>query len=253
MSPLPQSVLVAVDFSEASARAVALGGLVADRCRAATLRLLHAETIEAPPYFTAEQVEGLERQRQALEAQAEQFLARFGRQHTPVPFAAAIDGRAPVEAILHESAAADLVVMGTHGRRGPRRWWLGSVAERVLHDIARPLLVLHAPPSGSSQSDADRSVASAFERALVHAAAPLAGRRTLEYAQQLAACVGGEAIDRRYQLIEPAIAESRATSLVVAMPSPRSSAWLSNYGEPLVRTCRLPILFVPEDVQGASS
>ena len=35
-------------------------------------------------------------------------------------------------------------------------------------------------------------------------------------------------------------------------PPPRSSAWSSNYGEPLVRYCTVPILFVPEITQGAS-
>jgi Universal stress protein family len=29
------------------------------------------------------------------------------------------------------SLQADLIVAGTHGRRGPGRWWLGSVAERA--------------------------------------------------------------------------------------------------------------------------
>jgi len=38
----------------------------------------------------------------------------------------------------------------------------------------------------------------------------------------------------------------------VAAPQRRSSAWLSNYGEPLVRYCTVPILFVPEIMQGAS-
>jgi nucleotide-binding universal stress UspA family protein len=33
------------------------------------------------------------------------------------------------------AAGVDLVVMGTHGRRGPSLWWLGSVAKRVLLDI----------------------------------------------------------------------------------------------------------------------
>jgi nucleotide-binding universal stress UspA family protein len=42
--------------------------------------------------------------------------------------------------------AADLVVMGTHGRRGWRRLVLGSVAERFLRISTRPVLLipLHA-------------------------------------------------------------------------------------------------------------
>jgi hypothetical protein len=56
MTGCPCSILVAVDFGEASARAVAVGGALAAHC-GATLRLLHAEPFEAPPYFTPEQIE----------------------------------------------------------------------------------------------------------------------------------------------------------------------------------------------------
>jgi nucleotide-binding universal stress UspA family protein len=39
---------------------------------------------------------------------------------------------------------ADLTVMSTHGRSGPSRWVLGSVAERVLRHGETPLLLVHA-------------------------------------------------------------------------------------------------------------
>lgn len=39
---------------------------------------------------------------------------------------------------------ADLIVMGTHGRRGVRRLVLGSVAERVLRNAHRPVLLVPA-------------------------------------------------------------------------------------------------------------
>jgi len=245
MTTAPRSVLVSVDFGEASARAVALAGLIVERCGAATLRLLHAEAIDAPAYFTAEQIEGLERQRHALRDQAEQFLSRFGHQHTRPPFSTVLSNRPPAESILRESASADLVVMGTHGRHGPRLWWLGSVAERVLREIARPLLIV--------RGDTNQPVASTFGRVVVHASAPLTGEYALAYARSLTSCFNGDVIDARYGLIEPALENARATMLVVAAPQPRSSQWLSNYGEPLVRYCTIPILFVPEITQGASS
>ena len=37
---------------------------------------------------------------------------------------------------------ADLIVMGTHGRRGPGRFLMGSVAERVVRSAACPVLTL---------------------------------------------------------------------------------------------------------------
>jgi nucleotide-binding universal stress UspA family protein len=38
---------------------------------------------------------------------------------------------------------ADLIVMGTHGRRGMARAILGSVAEQVIRTSTVPVLVVH--------------------------------------------------------------------------------------------------------------
>jgi nucleotide-binding universal stress UspA family protein len=244
-----RSILVAVDFGDASARAVAVGGAIAARCRGASLRLLHAESIEAPAYFTSEQIDDLERQRHTITSQAEQFLSRFGRQYTAVPFVASVDRRPPSEAIVAAAASADLVVMGTHGRHGLRRWWLGSVAERVLRETRTPLLVIHASDVGDVARPSSDHL---FDRIVVHAAAPLPGNGVLAFARVLAACFEGVVSDERQGVIEPALERAHATLLAASVPEPRSAAWTSNYGEPLLRYCTVPILFVPELNEGAS-
>lgn len=38
----------------------------------------------------------------------------------------------------------DLIVIGTHGRHGAKRWAFGSVANKVLHGIASPILMVRA-------------------------------------------------------------------------------------------------------------
>jgi nucleotide-binding universal stress UspA family protein len=50
------------------------------------------------------------------------------------------------DAILEEANewCADLIVMGTHGRRGIRRLFLGSNAEQVLRVARPPVLLVHA-------------------------------------------------------------------------------------------------------------
>jgi len=49
------------------------------------------------------------------------------------------------EIVTHANrTAAELIVMGTHGRTGIRRVLLGSVAEQVLHKARCPVLVV--PP-----------------------------------------------------------------------------------------------------------
>lgn len=50
-----------------------------------------------------------------------------------------------------EAQAADLIVMGSHGRTGFTRWVLGSVAHQLVHQSQVPVLVLRegAPLSGA--------------------------------------------------------------------------------------------------------
>lgn len=50
------------------------------------------------------------------------------------------------ETILHVAVEcqADVVVMSTHGRTGPARWLLGSIAERVVHNSRVPVLLIRA-------------------------------------------------------------------------------------------------------------
>jgi nucleotide-binding universal stress UspA family protein len=57
----------------------------------------------------------------------------------------------PFTAIVEQarSLPADLVVMGTHGRRGFSRFVLGSVTERVLHTAPCPVLTVPAVPGPS--------------------------------------------------------------------------------------------------------
>ncbi len=46
-------------------------------------------------------------------------------------------------------SGADLIVMGTHGRKGLKRWILGSVTEAVVHSASVPVLtVRNRPASG---------------------------------------------------------------------------------------------------------
>lgn len=44
-----------------------------------------------------------------------------------------------------EEVSADLIVMGTHGRRGISRALLGSVAEKVIRTSTRPVLTVREP------------------------------------------------------------------------------------------------------------
>ncbi len=58
----------------------------------------------------------------------------------------AVEGR-PDDVIVDaaKEAAADLIVVGSHGRRGIRRFFLGSVAERIVRTATVPVLVVRPP------------------------------------------------------------------------------------------------------------
>lgn len=45
---------------------------------------------------------------------------------------------------IAEQVGADLIIMGTHGRTGLSRFFLGSVAERVLRHASCPVLTVRA-------------------------------------------------------------------------------------------------------------
>ncbi|HEV2129218.1 MAG TPA: universal stress protein [Thermomicrobiales bacterium] len=47
--------------------------------------------------------------------------------------------------ILDEVESGDMIVMGSHGRSGIRRWVLGSIAEDVLRDAYVPVLLVKHP------------------------------------------------------------------------------------------------------------
>lgn len=58
------------------------------------------------------------------------------------------------EAVAEESLTwrADLVVVGTHGRRGFSRVLLGSGAESVIRHASIPVLVIHGEEDGATRS-----------------------------------------------------------------------------------------------------
>jgi len=89
----------------------------------------------------------------------------------------------PVQAIIEEAEAidADLVVLGSHGRSGFERFLLGSVTEKVLHKLTRPVLTVPR-----HQPDAVPAGPVIFRRILCPVDFSDHSTRALEYALSLA-------------------------------------------------------------------
>jgi len=172
----PQNVLVATDMSETSAAALDVARRLREQF-GSSITLLHAHYFDLPFYFSSGQLTVLKREIQSLKNAALHHL----REQTEKTLGGAADVRVverpPVEAILEisESLPADLVIMGTHGRTGAGRVWLGSVAEAVLRRSRRPVLAVRA----GVRIEQVRSI-------LCPVAMNESGRVALEYAVQMA-------------------------------------------------------------------
>lgn len=231
----PKTIVAAVDFGEASARAIGLAGVIAAGATA-TLRVLHAERFDVPPYFTPAQIDRLEDERTEATAEITTELTRFASASTTWPSTVVVaDGR-PVDMILDHAADADLLVLGTHGRRGPSRWWLGSVAERIVRAAEIPVLVTRADATPPAELFArvvivgDDAAPAAATRSRVEALATAHGGRIVA-SDTLAAC-GSESV-------------SAATLVVVEMPRGRSRWTLSDIVTDALGHCARPVLFIP--------
>jgi len=232
----PRSILVAVDFGSASTRALRVAAALATHLRA-SMTALHAETLDVPPYFTHDQLKEVERHRAEARREAQRYLERFVRDAAPSAAAALVDGPA-VEAVLAAAARHDLLVLGTHGRRGPSRWWMGSVAERVVRDSPVPALVVRAEPE---PTPGERL----FARPVAVAGREFRGG-ALRYAQGLAASFGGEVAEKAVSSLDDLTCDPGASLMVVSTGRHDGGGWFGDTAERLLRTCALPMLFVPD-------
>jgi nucleotide-binding universal stress UspA family protein len=136
-------ILAPVDFEPCSKRALEIAidfALQFD----SKLTLVHAWEVPgylyASPYLTPDIWEALgEAAKQQLDAELTQARTRLPRAESVLTC-----GPAGFEVIATaERLKADLIVVGTHGRRGLSRAFLGSVAEKVVRGSSVPVLTVH--------------------------------------------------------------------------------------------------------------
>ncbi len=141
-----RQILVPVDFSEHSARALDVALSLAQTF-AARIQLLHCYPIQLggiSPYGLV-LPESLDREvREAAERRLAEWRDKVSAAGvevdasvTPIFAAEAIPSQA-------EAIGADLIVMGTRGLSGLRHVLLGSVAERTLRTAPCPVLTVKA-------------------------------------------------------------------------------------------------------------
>ena len=150
----PQIIVVGVDFSEASELAVQQAFLLATAPPGAEVHLVNVVqtygtqvTYEMPVDASALSVLSMAEARERFGRYADRALTSFQALHPgrAVPRVVAhvrCDAIADEIAQLAADLEADLVVVGTHGRRGLSRLLLGSSAEATVRLAPCPVLVV---------------------------------------------------------------------------------------------------------------
>jgi nucleotide-binding universal stress UspA family protein len=274
----PQEILAPVDLSDLTAAALAYARLFHERF-GSRITVVHAESFEAPPYFTREQADELLEQARATRTAA---LEHVGREAESVlgfrPSVRIVEGPA-VRAILTaaEQIPADLIVMGSHGRGAVEGFFMGSVTERTVRQARVPVLAAATPPGTTP-----------FRHILCPVDAGAVSRRALRYAAAVAESFGSlltvlhakenaltedvcpQATEelrgrcRLEEVLQPGDAVEnilRAAhmgdfDLVVMGVEPKSSLWgelVSSTTERVMRVLRKPLLIVPNPFKEESS
>lgn len=147
-------ILCPVDFSETSRHAFEYAMLLAGKCRAELVLLHVLEETPLPTAFgTVPQVEVLDQVKRSALAQLEQLAARAAT-GAPVRFELVSGQTHKTILRIAEENDFDLIVMGTHGRRGLDRAFFGSDAERVIRRAPCPVLIVRLPEVAVQDSGA---------------------------------------------------------------------------------------------------
>ena len=138
------NILVPVDFGEPSERALEVAMSLAAQT-GGEITILHV--FDVPASYPGMGISPVELLAPMWAAEREQLEATLERAKATVPkatdeIARGVPWREIMAAI--ERHRPDLVVMGTHGRRGMSRMLLGSVAEKIVRLSPVPVLTVGA-------------------------------------------------------------------------------------------------------------
>jgi nucleotide-binding universal stress UspA family protein len=153
---LPKNILVPTDLSEGAEAALHYACELAAKLEA-TVHIVHVIAIpalgipELGVAVTSTMIDQLIAENQtAIDALAD---AHRGRASIGEVVLKTGDPRDVIDQTAQE-LHADMIVMGTHGRRGISRALLGSVAETVVRSAPCPVLTVRHPKSGKTDRHA---------------------------------------------------------------------------------------------------
>ncbi|MFO7890945.1 MAG: universal stress protein [bacterium] len=140
-------ILVPVDFSDFSDKAAEYALFLAEQF-CARVTLLHVMILFKTDVKEKEHLESYEEFVQGIEEEYVKQLkenCENGKKRGVKVDSILKRGISEADAILDHSINGDydLIVMGTHGRTGIKRWMAGSVTEKVVHHSPLPVVTVH--------------------------------------------------------------------------------------------------------------
>lgn len=143
-----KQILVALDGSSTANLALDEAITLAKECGSTVRGVFVVDAYHVIPeveFITVNEVlDSMRNEGHVILAEAQQKLDHAGvRSNTKILETAASNGRI-AEVIANEANTwpADLIVVGTHGRRGFSHFFLGSVAESIVRIATKPVLLI---------------------------------------------------------------------------------------------------------------
>jgi len=143
-----ERILVPVDFSDCSLDAFEYAVEVAQQAKACVMLLHVLEPVSYGLDFDLGHIRTREEVRESWTKRLKELAS--SRPHTDVAVDFRLRGGLPADSILDsaQTLPCDLIVMGTHGRRGISHALSGSVAEAVLRKARCPVIAVRSPRLG---------------------------------------------------------------------------------------------------------
>jgi len=143
---VPKTILVPTDFSAPADRALDYALELREKLGARVI-VMHVYEITPLDFLDGALVstgDAAERLKGAAQASLDANIAKHADRG--VALTSLLTAGEPRESIhtVAQDVGADLIVIGTHGRRGLSRALLGSVAEHIVRTATLPVLTVHA-------------------------------------------------------------------------------------------------------------
>jgi nucleotide-binding universal stress UspA family protein len=140
-----KKILVPLDGSRLAEKVLPHAEALA-KSEGAEIIILRVPAVPAPELFTRSPAMA-SRFNKELEEEAETYVkekvAYLEEEHIKAQ-GITKDGSVPdIILSVAEEAHADVIAMSTHGWTGPKRWLMGSVAEKVVHHAHIPVMLIH--------------------------------------------------------------------------------------------------------------